>query len=314
MRNYRGTLLAAIVALMPLSGTALAQAWLPPKGEAALSIGWSYNWAGHHLNYLGRIDSPGDMLFNIATTDLGYGLTDRLAVSVNLPYVVSKYRGPNPHPARVGAPQYDTGAWNRTFQDFRSVVRFRVTTGSLAVTPMVALVAPTRGYEYIGHSAPGRRLVEGQIGLNVGRILDPILPRGFAQARYLFAVPEKVIGISHNRSEVSLNMGYFVTDALTAQVFGAYAKTYGGWRATVDFPPPTSPNFQYHDQLRSAETFRLGGGVSYAVTGSIDLGVSGFFTRWAKSDTNMSGVSLSVSYGFSPSQMIKRKKGSPPKP
>ena len=89
---------------------------------------------------------------------------------------------------------------------------------------------------------------------------------------------------------------------------------YSGWRATIDFPPPTSPNFQYHDQLRSAETFRLGGGVSYAVTGSIDLGVSGFFTRWAKSDTNMSGVSLSVSYGFSPSQMIKRKKGSPAKP
>lgn len=63
---------------------------------------------------------------------------------------------------------------------------------------------------------------------------------------------------------------------------------------------------------RKSEYFRLGGGLSYALTGSINVGVSGFATLRSGSEVNMSGVSLSVSYGFSPSQIIKRHKG--PKP
>lgn len=316
MRVCRSVLTGAMTAaslFLPLSGTAMAQAWLLPKGEATLGLGWSYDFAGHHLDYLGHIDSPGDMLFHIVTSNVGYGITDRLAVSLNLPFVISKYRGPAPHPARTGAPEYDTGAWNGTSQDFRADVRFRATTGALAVTPMLAVVIPSRAYEYLAHSAPGLRLTEAQLGVSVGRILDPVLPRAFAQARYVFAMPEKVIGISHNRSEASLDLGYFITDALTVRGFGAYAKTYGGWRALIDIPPRSSPNWQYHDQLRRTQTFRVGGGLSYALTGSVDVGVNAFSTLWARSDVNMAGLSMGITYGFSPSQIIKRKKG-PPKP
>ena len=319
MRKPRGIGFSALLCIglfLAMSGTASAQAWVPPKGEATLSLGWGYNWADHHLTYTGAIVDPGDMLFHSALADLSYGVTNRLAVGVNLPFVVSRYGGTRPHKARLaappGAPLQDDGTWNGTFQDFRAEVRFRATTGSLAITPIVALVVPSHFYEYLAHSAPGRGLTEGQFGVAVGRILDPILPKAYAQARYVYAVPEKVLGISHNRSDVSAELGYFVTGSLTASVFGGLTKTYGGWRAIIDFPPPTNPDWESHDQLRRAEYARIGGGLSYAVTGSILVGVSGFATLRARSDVNMSGVSVIVSYGFSPSQIIKRHKG--PKP
>ena len=295
--------------ILAAAGTASAQAWLPPKGEAAFSLGWNRTWADHHLDYLGNTLAPGDMIWHNAIADLGYGVTDRLAVRLNIPYVASKYVGTRPHPARPGKPQIDNGSWNSTFQDFRAEVRFRATTGSLAVTPVVALVVPSHWYESSGHSAFGRNLVEGQFGINVGRLLDPLLPDAYLQARYVYAVPEKPLGISHNRSNVAFDLGYFVTGSLTVSVLGAWTKTHGGWRATVDFPPATSPNFWYHDQLTKTEYFRLGGGASYALTGSIDVGLNGYATVWGRSDINMSGISLSFTYGFSPAQVIKRNKG-----
>jgi hypothetical protein len=312
MRGSRARVFGPLVLvglILAAAGTASAQAWLPPKGEAAFSLGWSRTWADHHLDYLGNTLAPGDMIWHNAIADLGYGVTDRLAVRLNIPYVVSKYVGTRPHPARPGKPPLDTGSWNSTFQDFRAEVRFRATTGSLAVTPVVALVVPSHWYESSGHSAFGRNLVEGQFGINVGRLLDPLLPDAYLQARYVYAVPEKCLGISHNRSNVAFDLGYFVTGSLTVSVLGAWAKTHGGWRAIVDFPPATSPNFWYHDQLTKTEYFRLGGGASYALTGSIDVGLNGYATVSGRSDVNMSGISLSFTYGFSPAQVIKRNKG-----
>src|SRR5882672_4012040 len=93
--------------ILAAAGTASAQAWLPPKGEAAFSLGWSRSWADHHLDYLGHTVSPGDMIWHNAIADLGYGVTDRLAVRLNIPFVVSKYVGTRPHPARPGKPQID---------------------------------------------------------------------------------------------------------------------------------------------------------------------------------------------------------------
>ncbi len=294
--------------LLAMGQTASAQAWVQPKGEATVAFGWAHNWADHHLTYTGAIDSPGGMLFHTGVSDVSYGITDRLTVGVNLAFVGSRYGGEKPHPARAGAPPYDDGTWKGTFQDFRAEFRFRATTGSLAITPLIAFVAPTRSYEYLGHSAPGRALAEGHFGVSVGRVLDPILPKAYAQTRYVYVVAEKRLGVSHNHSNVSLDMGYFVTSALTASVFANYVRTHGGWRAIIDFPSPSSPDFQHHDQLRRAEYVRLGGALSYALTGSVNVGLSGFTTLYAKSDVNMSGVGLSLSYSFSPSQVIKRRK------
>jgi hypothetical protein len=298
--------------ILASADTAGAQAWLPPRGEAALTLGLSKSWADHHIDYRGAAVSPGAMDWNNVIGDLSYGITDRLAVRVGVPFVISKYGGEFPHPALPGKVTYDDGSWHGTFQDLRAEVRFKAATGSLAITPLLAIVVPTTGYPQLGHSAAGRHLVEGQVGVNVGRLLDPVLPDAYLQARYTYTVPERPLGIAHDRSNVFLDMGYFVTPRLTLSALGAWQKTHGGWRAMIDFPPLTNPNFVFHDQLIRTDYFRLGSAASFALTGSVDVGVTAYRTLSARSDVNMSGVSLSMSYGFSPAQIIKRNKGVTP--
>ena len=303
-----GTLLLVGLTLAAV-GTASAQAWLPPKGEAAFSLGWSRTWASHHIGWDGVIASPGDMTWNNAVSDLSYGVTDRFAVRVNIPFVTSSYVGTRPHIPRPGGVTLDDGSRHSTFTDFRAEVRFKATTGALAVTPVVAIVFPSHWYESHGHSSFGNNSVEGQFGINVGRVLDPLLPNAYLQARYVYVVPEEYFGIRPTRSNVVFDLGYFVTGSLTVSTFGAYMKTHSGWRATIDYPPNTQPGFWYHDRLTKHDYFRFGGGASYALTGSIEVGVNYYATLWARSDINMSGIAMSMTYGFSPAQVIKRKKG-----
>ena len=120
------------------------QAWLQPKGEGSFSLGFSHNFASEHLDYQGNSLSPGDMQWNGIGTDLGYSVTDRFAVRLSLPYMVSKYDGKFPHPARAGHTNLDDGSWHGALQDFRGEVRFKATKGSITLTPFAALIVPSR--------------------------------------------------------------------------------------------------------------------------------------------------------------------------
>jgi hypothetical protein len=305
-------LAVAAVGLLPTGTASGQQAWLSPKGEATLSLGFSHLFATEHLDYLGRSAYPGDMIWNNVTCDVSYSVTDRLAVRLNVPYVISKYDGKFPHARLAGRENLDDGAWHHTFQDLLTEVRFRATTGSLVVTPFATLVLPTHYYEYYGHPAAGRKLVEGQVGVVAGRLLDPILPNAYLQVRYLFGMPEKVLGVSHNRSQVSFDVGYLLGSAFSVRTFGAWQKTHGGWRVPVDWPATTSPEYEVHDQLNRSEYLRLGGAVSYALTGSLDVTASGYGTLWGKNDVNMSGLGLSLSWSASPAQIIRKKRKQEP--
>lgn len=324
MRRSRLSALVACVGFAALGArSAQAQAWTPPKGEASLTIGYARSFADQHLDDDGNeLIVPwggatwGNMTWNNADTDLGYGITDRLAVLATLPFVVSKYEGVFPHPPLPGHENQDDGSWHSTFGDFRAEVRFKATTGSLVVTPLLAFGTPSHSYEYYAHATAGLGLTRGQVGVSVGRLLDPWIANGYAQVRYAFTVPEKVLGISHNSSNVYLDAGYFVTSALTVSIIGEWQKTHGGWRQ-VDVPPPTDPNILYHDQLLRADHLRLGAGLSYSVTGSVELGFSGYMTAYARRDMNARGFTLNMTYNFSPSQLMKKGKtpmGRPGKP
>ncbi len=312
MRIRNQVAMAGMSGLLLGATTAGAQAWLPPKGEATIALGFARVSATEHIDYQGNAVSPGDMIWNNVVSDLSYGVLDRLAVRLNVPFVVSKYDGAFPHPSLVGRTNLDDGAWHSTFQDLLAELRFRATRGSLAVTPFVAVAVPTHYYEYYGHGAAGRKLVEGQIGVAAGRLLDPLLPDVYVQARYMFAVPEKVLGLSHNRSQVSFDVGYLLGSAFTVRVLGAWQKSHGGWRVPIDWPARTSPEYQVHDQLNRTDYFRLGGGVSYSLTGSLDVNAFGYATLSAKNDVNMKALGLSLTWSASPAQLIKKKRGQEP--
>jgi hypothetical protein len=142
----------------------------------------------------------------------------------------------------------------------------------------------------------------------VGRLLDPVLPNAYVQVRYLLGIPEKVQGMSHDRSQLSLDAGYLIGSAFTVRFLGLWQKSYGGWRAPIDWPAPTSRQFVAHDQLEREDYLQLGGAVSYALSGSVDIDAFGYSTVSARSYVNTSGVGLSFTYSASPAQLIRKKR------
>jgi hypothetical protein len=294
--------------LLAGAATVSGQAWLPPKGEAAVTLGYSRMWATTHLNYQGDSVSPGDMIWNNVGVDLSYGVTDRFAVRLGVPLVASKYDGAFPHPPVGGISAQDDGKYHSRFQDIATELRYRVPAGSFAITPFVGLAVPTHDYPTFGHGAAGRGLVEGRFGVSVGRLLDPVLPDAYLQVRYTYAIPEKVIGISHNASQLGFDLGYLVGSSLTLRAIGGWQKTHGGWRTPVDLPPPTSPDFVHHDQLTRTEYFRLGGAVAYSITSAIDLNLYGYSTVTARSDVNMKALGVAFTWSASPAQLIRKKR------
>ena len=314
MRSSRlAPLAVAVVLSLTWVAAARAQAWLPPKGEASVTLGISRDFANQHTDDDGNnLTIPtgegwGSMTWNEVRPVLGYGITDRLAVRLSVPFVVSKYEGQVAHPPLPGHENQDDGNWHSTFGDFYAQLRFKATKGSLVATPFLAFGVPSHSYEYYAHATAGLHLTAAQAGVILGRLLDPWLSNGFVQARYTFTKYEKVLDIAHDQSDVSVDVGYFVTSALTLDVFGEWQKTHGGWRF-VDVPPPGTPDFLYHDQLLRADHFRLGGAASYALTPSIELALSGYATLHSVRDMNVAGIGLSLTYGFSPAQVIKRSK------
>jgi hypothetical protein len=304
-----GVLAAALVSVAGAS-TVSAQAWLPPKGEAALSLGYNRMWATEHIDYQGHGNNPGDMIWNNIGLDLSYGVSDRFAVRIGIPFVISKYDGPNPHQTLAGVTAEDDGRYHSRFQDVTTELRYRVPAGSFAVTPFVGLIVPTHSYPSYGHGSAGRDLVEGRFGLTAGRLLDPLLPDAYLQVRYAYGVPEKVLGISHNSSNLGIDLGYLLGSSLTLRAIGSWQKTHGGWNAPVDFPARTNPDFLHHDQIQKTSYFRLGGAIAYSITGSIDVVAFGYSTISARSDINMSSLGIAFTYSASPAQLIRKKRAS----
>lgn len=313
MREKRsGTAFLFLVAGIELAAAApaSAQAWLPPKGEASFSLGGQNLNARYHLLWDGRRDDRGKMEWYHAISDLTYGVTDRFAVRVGIPYVFSRYAGNFPH-RPVGRPVHDDGQWHSTFQDFRIEARYMAATGSLVATPFLSIVLPSSGYEFLSHVAAGRHLREYAGGVSLGRRLDPVLPDTYAQAQLSFTMAQRVLGIWHNKNNADVEVGHFLSPSVAVRMLGAWQWTHGGFRIPLD-APAGSANFQVHDQLAKDSHFILGGGVSYAVNGSLDLSATVFKVMTARNSNEVRGISVGTTWGFSPAQMIRRRKGAAP--
>jgi len=302
-RELTGLAIAVLAALAP--APVLAQTWLAPKGEGSFAFGYANIWVNEHAYDDGVPIPRGNIYTQSLASNLGYAVTDRFTVGVGIPFVASKYEGAFPH-VPVGRPSIDTGSYHATFQDLRLEGRFMATTGSFVVTPFLAVTLPSHGYESWAHSAVGKDLKEIQAGASFGRRLDPVLANAYFQARYGFAVPERVLGVWHNRSNLDFDVGYFVTPALTVRALGFWQITHGGFREQID-SKATPINYAHHDQLDRSIFFDLGFGASYSLTRSLDGYASWFKTLSARNGHMIAGaLSVGVSVNFSPAQMLRK--------
>jgi hypothetical protein len=293
--------------------SARAQAWLPPKGEATLALGWGDAFVNKH--YLGTTAAPGDNVENdfghirsqSVEVGLGYGLTDRLAASVAIPYIRTKYYGTPgqnffPHTIEI-----DDGQYHGTFQDFKINLTYQALRGRVALAPFISAVIPSHSYTFFAHSAAGRNLHEYLVGTSLGARLDQLLPGSYAELTYSYAFVERVLGVHHDRSNGFLELGYYLTPSLSLRGIGTAFYTHGGlvFREADALPPPEV--FLHHDQIAHESGISLGGGVSYVMTGSTELYVAYLTQVQGRGGHKIKdSLSVGVSYSFSPAQLVRR--------
>jgi len=126
------------------------------------------------------------------------------------------------------------------------------------------------------------------------------------QGRYSYGFTEQVLDISHNRSNVDVEIGYFITPKLRALALGTGQVTHGG----IDLTPPAcqvcpapflSPLvLVHHDQIARENFLNLGAGVAYTLNDRLDLFGSMLHTVVARNVHAIDyGLSVGVSWGFS---------------
>ena len=303
--NRRRLLLSAASAFF-VASSVLAQAWLAPKGEASFGAAYQNIYTHDHLFFDGEPFDGGRIRMQMVVFGLNYSFTDRLAAGASVPYVSSRYDGKAPHTTSVDNGQYHSG-----FTDLRLDLRYNLLRDPAVVTPFVSAVIPTRDYPTFAHAALSTGLKQYLVGVSMGRRLDPILEAGFAQLRYSYAFVEKVLGVPHDRSNLDLEVGYFLTQSLGISAIGSYQKTHGG----LDLPIPgtqqsaafrLTPYAVHHDQLARSDYLNVGGVVSYALTGTVDVFASYQSTVWGRNiHAVQPGLAFGLNWGFSPKRVIR---------
>src|SRR5690242_17926811 len=95
IRVARAAATAAIVLLA--AAPARGQAFVPARGEGAVSVMYQDQFFRYHFSPTTATDA-GQIWAKSTLFDVTYGLTDKIAVSVALPLVATRYSGPSPHP------------------------------------------------------------------------------------------------------------------------------------------------------------------------------------------------------------------------
>ena len=273
------------------------QAWLPEGGQGYVSLSYLGMFTSDHLLSSGEPQNRGPTRLSIVTAGVLYGITDRLAVSADVPYIASKFTLtpgllPNAHDHEA---KIDNGAYHGTFQDFHAAVKYNAVRGATMFTPFFELTLPTHHYETFGHSAPGKYLREYRVGANVGRLLNPILPRGYFDLRYSYSFVQKLAGMNLDRNNVDLEVGYFLKPSVALRAIGAVQKTLGGVEAPVS---PDSPFFPVHDRLERGHYSRIGGGVTFSLPRNMDLYVLLVSTLSGKNVQAFTALGIGVSWKF----------------
>jgi hypothetical protein len=305
-------LAAAVACSLVAPSSALAQ-WPAPKGEAYFSLSYGNLLNRDHYLYDGSTFNGGHIHSNTFLAELGYSITDRLSVRTNLPYQNAKYVGAGPHMFPV-----DDGSYHGTFTDFRFDARYNVLNrGTIAVTPFVATILPSHHYEYFGHAVNGLDLKQFLVGTAFGFRLESFLPKAYLVGRYSFAFVEKVQDISHNRSNMDLQLGYNLTPRLQLFALGTGEYTHGGTDLNLPVVRATwsAETFHHHVQTGRSQLWGVGGGADFQLTASVDVQAGFAKTLAGKNDHEVNHlITFGVSFGFSPRQVLRKLSSRPPAP
>lgn len=296
MKRSHPAVLFALCAALPV--VSFAQSWVASKGATDVSLTYQFSNFLGHLGPDGAKHPENGSRSQAVTLEVDHSLTDRLAMSVSLPYIATKFSDPAPGVDRSGI---NDGHYHATWQDYHLDVRYNALRRPVVFTPFLALVVPSHHYETIGEVAVGRDLRELHLGFNVGRLLDPWLPNAYFDVHAGYAFSQKALGVSTNKTFADLSAGYFITPRLSGRIIANLQKTHGGLACGQcvggDIPPDVSLG---HDRLLRDNHFRAGLGVDFAVTPATGIYAAYVNTVRGSSTHYGYGVSAGVSRTFSP--------------
>lgn len=251
----------AAVAAVSLAPAALAQAWLPSKGSVGVSLDHTYTLNKKHFTSTGDEIDAGHTQTHVLVAGMSWSPADRVMFKIGLPLVQTKYDGDFPHPGEI-----DNGRTHRKVTDFQASFHYQLVDGPFALAPFMGLNIPVQDYTTLGHASPGRGLNEFTVGFFAAQSLHEWIPRSYVQMRYSYAFVEEVAGVSHDRSNVDLEVGYFLSPDWSLRLLGSWQDTYGGVQIPI---PPSNPLFPFHDQLAEDDHLDAGGGIAWQVTDRI---------------------------------------------
>jgi hypothetical protein len=269
-RTVRST--SAIVFVVVVSGGSgsplKAQAWTPTRGEGTVSVTYqNYDVAGHY-DARGRKNNNGGTQSQAVVADLDYGITDTFAVTVNLPFIASKYTGPQVY--FVGGVEthqgpLDDGAYHGAFQDLRVEVRRLFWAGPIPIAPFIGASFPTHDYETVGEAVPGRHRRDLQFGVNVGVDLDRLLAGAYAHGRYGYGTAQQIEGFAFTRSNVDVEIGVPLASRIVL-------RGLAGWQIRHQGPSvqELTVDWENHDRFIAPSYTTLGLGASVPIR-SVDL-------------------------------------------
>jgi hypothetical protein len=263
--RHRLAVAALIAVLLPAS--AAAQAFTPPRRVGSVTVGWQWIDNTGHIVSDGTFFPRGQSVTSSVLAELDYGITERLAATVAIPFVFAKYTGQLP--PFSGLERDACRCWQQSFQDFSIAGRYRLGDDFWALTPQVRVVVPSHDYPYRGEAVVGPNVKQVQFGLSGAWRLAPALPKGTIQGSYTFTVAEKVEGHRPNRSNVFTSFGYALTRSLYLHGGALFQKSHGGLTAFELGVAPPEERAQ-GDRLLKSRYWHLTGGVSYSA-GFADL-------------------------------------------
>ncbi len=275
----RAVRLLSLALALPLS--VLAQAWLSPQGDGTVSVLYQYNIDRLHTFSDGQTKDRGHVYFHAAVLNTDFSFTDRLAVSIGLPYIAGRYVGPFPHLLVRGDPStavaVDDGDYRGGFQDFRLNVRYALTQHELKITPFFQATLPSHDYPSFGHAAIGFNESEYRVGVSVGRRLNPILPKVYVQGQYAFGMsPVVAANIAPKRSYGELQLGYLLNRHITFQGSTSLTYSHNGIEFDYNLFPGNLTTEQYlnHDRIARGALLDASGSIAYQVNRSTNFFLS----------------------------------------
>lgn len=264
---------AALIVLVAGADPLLAQPWVPPAGHGTVSMTYQNYYVTGHFDLQGRRNDNGATHSRALVAELDLGLTDAIALTVSLPYIASRYTGPDFYLVG-GIPTFpgplDDRKYHGAFQDLRVEGRRMFLAGPVAWAPLAGVVLPTHAYETRGEAVPGKRRRELQLGAALGADLHRVLPRTYVYARYAWAVAERNHGFPSVRSTIDLEGGHELTDRLAVRGAVAWQVRHRG--PTLD--ELEAHDWEGHDRFIVPSYVNVGGGASVRITRAAELSAS----------------------------------------